>query len=254
MSPGIDGPPVHWPQTQLVHTPEEGRAAVERQVAAGWTTLKLYQDLSRETYLAVVDEANQHGLGYGGHVSRKVGLELALASGHQFIEHLSGYEVELNPMQMGGAFAWRDIQEARIPDLIQMTVDSGVWNSPTLAIFTQIARGDPVIKANRNAFVKALHDAGAGLLIGTDAGIGRTMPGTSIHDEIAEFIDAGIPVTKVFQIATLEAARFLKAEGQFGEIAPGARADLVLLSGNPLKDPDTFRKPLMVWSQGKRVR
>lgn len=254
ISPGLDGPPEYWPFTQLVMTPEQGRASVRKQVADGWTTLKLYQDLSHDTYLAIVDEAQKNGMAYGGHISRKVGLRLALASGHGFIEHLSGYEVELNPMGQGGAIAWRSIDESLIPELIEMTVASGVWNCPTLAIFSLIARGDAVVSSRRQAFVKALFDAQAPLLIGTDAGIGRTAPGTSIHDEIQEFVEAGISTRDVLRIATIEAARFLNAEGEFGELVSDSQADFLLIEGDPFPDLSVLRSPEAVILKGKRVR
>jgi len=254
MSPGLDGPPEYWPFTQLVMTPEQGREAVRKQVRAGWKTLKLYQDLSHDTYLAIVDEAKKSGLDYGGHVSRKVGIHLALASGHRFIEHLSGYGVALNPLGQGGAFAWRSIDESGFPDLIAATLKAGAWNSPTLAIFSLIAKGDPVVRQNRQRFVRALFDSGAPLLIGTDAGIGRTAPGASIHDEMQEFLDAGIPAPDVLRIATVEAARFLDQEGRFGQILQGSRADILFITGNPLEDLSLLRSPEAVVLRGRRIQ
>lgn len=254
ISPGLDGPPEYWPHTQLVMTPEQGREAVRKQKRDGWTTLKLYQDLSHDTYLAIVDEARKAGLDYGGHVSRKVGIELALASGHRFIEHLSGYEVALNPLAQGGAFAWRSINEGGIPDLVAKTLAAGTWNCPTLAIFSMIARGDSVVRGNRQRFVRALFDAGAPLLIGTDSGIDRTLPGASLHDEMREFVEAGIPPADVLRIATMEAARFLGVEGEFGQLIPGSRADMVFVAGNPVQDMDLLRHPEAVVLRGRRVR
>ena len=254
ISPGLDGPPEYWPFTQIVMTPDQGREAVRKQKRDGWTTLKLYQDLSHDTYLAIVDEARQQGLDYGGHVSRKVGIDLALASGHRFIEHLSGYGVALNPLGQGGAFAWRTINEDGIPDLVAKTVEAGTWNCPTLAIFSLIARGDSVVRGNRQRFVRALFEGGAPLLIGTDSGIDQTAPGSSVHDEMQEFVEAGIKEADVLRIATVEAARFLGAEGEFGQILPGARADMVLVSGNPVEDLALLRDPEVVVLRGRRVR
>ena len=254
ISPGLDGTPVKWPVTQLVMNPAEAEATVQRQLDAGWTALKLYQDLRSDVFDAVIDAAHSKGVTYGGHVPTRVGLDRALASGYRHIEHLSGYEQRLSPSGGLGAFAWRDIDADAIPELVQATVDAGTWNCPTLAIFDDIAAGDPVIRANRQAVVRALFEGGAPLLIGTDSGIGRTMPGVSVHEEMALFEGAGLTPAEVLRIATVEAARFLEADDEFGRIAPGLRADLLLVSENPFEDLSVLRQPDVVIARGVRVR
>jgi len=105
--------------------------------------------------------------------------------------------------------------------------------------------------SSRLAVVKALHDAGAGLLIGTDATQPFLYPGFSLQDELALHRDAGIPVRDVLRADTFDAARFLRREGEFGVIAPGARADLLLLEGDPESDLDVLRSPAGVMAAGR---
>ncbi|MEO0557912.1 MAG: amidohydrolase family protein, partial [Bacteroidota bacterium] len=254
ISPGLDGTPVKWPVTQLVMDPAEAEATVQRQLDAGWTALKLYDDLRSEPFDAIIEAAQAKGVTYGGHVPRRVGIDRALGAGYRHIEHLSGYEQRLNPSGGIGAFAWRTIDASLIDELVQATVDAGTWNCPTLAIFDDISRGDATIRANRQRVVRALFEGGAGLLIGTDAGIGRTAPGTSVHDEMALFEGAGLTPAEVLRIATVEAARFLDAENAFGRIAAGLRADLLLVTHNPLEDLDALRQPEVVIARGVRMR
>lgn len=253
VSSGIDGLPEKWPFTQVALTPEAGKEAVGRMQQQGWTSLKLYQDLPKGAFLAVVDEARKRGMDFGGHVSRKVGLDLALASGYRFIEHLSGYKVELNPDRLGGAQAWRRVDEVEMATWARRTVEAGTWNCPTLAIFSLISRGDPLIRRQRQRMVHVLHEAGASLLIGTDSGIGQTRPGASIHDEMQEFLEAGLSPAEVLRIATREAARFLGQEDVFGSIRPGARADLLVVRGDVLEDLGPLRHPDAVILSGSRV-
>ncbi len=253
MSSGIDGRPVKWPFTQLAETPADAEPLVEGQAALGYRTLKLYQDLDRPTFDAVIIAAKQRGLDFGGHVPHRVGLDHALASGYRFIEHLSGYELALDGGQLG-AFGWRSIDESRINHLVQRTVAAGTWNSPTLQIFDQISGGDDDVVRNRQRFVKALFDAGAPLLVGTDSGIEVTQPGVSLHQELVQFRTAGLTDAEVVKIATVEAARFLGAVGDFGRVAPGLRADLLLLAGNPLDDLGELANPVAVIARGVRVR
>ena len=252
ISPGLDGTPVKWPVTQLVMDPAEAEATVQRQLDAGWTALKLYQDLRPEPFDAIVEAAQERGLTYGGHVPTRVGLERALAAEYRHIEHLTGYGAILAGGD--GAFFWQSIDETRLPELVQATVAAGTWNCPTLAIFDRFTQGDPVPRGNRQTVVRALFEGGAPLLIGTDAGIGQTAPGTSIHDEMDLFEGAGLTPAEVLRIATVEAARFLEAEDEFGRIQPGLRADLLLVSENPLDDLGTLRRPEVVVARGVRVR
>jgi imidazolonepropionase-like amidohydrolase len=46
-----------------------------------------------------------------------------------------------------------------------------------------------------------------------------------------------LPVHEVIRSATLDAARLLRMEGEIGCVAPGAHADLIVVDGDPLKDP-----------------
>jgi len=254
ISPGLDGTPVKWPVTQLVMDPAEAEATVQRQLDAGWTALKLYQDLRPDVFDAVIEAAQERDLTYGGHVPTRVGIDRALAAGYRHIEHLSGYEQRLNPSGGLGAFAWRTIDEALIPELVQTTVAAGTWNCPTLAIFDQLGQRDLTLRTNRQTMVRALFDGGAPLLVGTDSGIGRTMPGVSVHEEMELFVGAGLSPAEVLRIATVEAARFLEAEDEFGRIQPGLRADLLLVSENPFDDLSVLRQPDVVIARGVRVR
>jgi hypothetical protein len=85
----------------------------------------------------------------------------------------------------------------------------------------------------------ALHDAGVPLIAGTDAGV-VGLPGVQLHRELAELVTAGLSPWEALRTATATAGRFgrehLGAGEPFGIIAPGARADLLLLEANPLED------------------
>lgn len=263
LSPGLDGTPPKWPQTQLVLDPAEAPAVVDAQVAAGYGTLKLYQDLRPDVFEAIVDHARSRGLDYGGHVPHRVGLDRVLEVGYRSIEHLSGYGTHLSGGSGGLGFqVWAGIDTSLMPEVADRTVQAGVWNCPTLAIALDIVGVDvgsgAAFAVNRRRMVRALHDAGAGLLVGTDSGIGRTSPGTSLHDELAEFVEAGLSPYEALRGATIDAASFLGESDTFGRVVPGLRADLVLLEGNPLEDITATRRiagvvQLGVWRQTARA-
>ena len=83
--------------------------------------------------------------------------------------------------------------------------------------------------------MKRLHDAGAKLLAGSDAGIDVVAAGSSLHDELAEFVRAGLTPYEALRIATVRAAEFLERP-RLGTIAAGSDAELLLVNGNPLAD------------------
>lgn len=99
-------------------------------------------------------------------------------------------------------------------------------------------------------WVKALYDAGAGLLVGTDTPNPFIVPGYSFHEEMANLSDAGIPHDGLLRMATSEAARFLSEQGEFGVVVAGARADLIVVRGDPLRDLAALRSPSYVMVNG----
>jgi imidazolonepropionase-like amidohydrolase len=92
---------------------------------------------------------------------------------------------------------------------------------------------------------KKMYDAGIPLLAGTDA-----TPGIMLHRELELEVKAGIPANKALQIATLNAARLLKQDGNAGSIAAGKRADLLLVEGNPVENISDIRRCRKVMKDG----
>jgi imidazolonepropionase-like amidohydrolase len=103
----------------------------------------------------------------------------------------------------------------------------------------------------RLAVVRALYEAGAPLLIGTDATQPFMYPGYSLLDEIDLHHDAGIPASAILHAASADAARFLRRDGEFGVIAVGMRADLLLLDDDPETNLTTLRAPSGVMAAGR---
>ena len=177
-----------------------------------------------------------------------------MREGHWSVEHLLGYERSLVAESNGFYPDWADADTALMPQLAALTASLGVWNCPTLAIIHIYAGNlEKTGRAveNRRRMVGALHRAGAHLLAGTDSGIGVTQPGTSLHDELAELVASGLTGAEALRTATSTAAEFLGAVGEIGVVAPGARADLLLVDSNPLADLSALRTPPMLVLRGK---
>ncbi len=97
---------------------------------------------------------------------------------------------------------------------------------------------------------KIFADAGVLIVTGSDAGIFTNIPGQSLIQELHLLSEAGLSPGEVLRAATLNAARALGEADQAGRIAPGHRADLILLDGNPLDDLDAAGRPAMVIAGG----
>jgi imidazolonepropionase-like amidohydrolase len=103
----------------------------------------------------------------------------------------------------------------------------------------------------RAKLIKALHDEGAGLLLGSDAPQIFNVPGFAIHHELRMLVEAGLTPYEALATGNVNVAKFLGEEDSFGTIAPGQRADLVLLEANPLADVSNFRQTAGVMLNGR---
>lgn len=215
---------------------QDAAAAIDEQLARGCAFIKVYDGLARDVYDAIAAAAHQRGVKVAGHVTLNVPLSHAVVT-QDAIEHLSGYSPGTNDRQ-----------------LAEMTQRAGVWNCPTMAVFTQWVTRDMPEPARtsflsaRRALLTALHEAGARILAGTDAGY-YFPGGASLHDELAELHDAGLTPYEALAAATLSAGEYL-GDPALGVIAPGAHADLLLVRDNPLEDLSTLRQPAGVMLRG----
>ncbi|WP_447726116.1 amidohydrolase family protein [Sphingomonas koreensis] len=163
----------------------------------------------------------------------------------------------------------------RIPDAVKRTIAAGTWNVPTLSLVEHLASSeapeamiarpemrymprrvlDGWVKAKRDfaarpdfqpdaarrlvelrrRLVRDLHAAGAPIALGSDAPQFFNVPGFSIHHEMRMMQAAGLTPYQVLATGTREAARYFGPKARFGTIAPGQRADLILLTANPLE-------------------
>jgi len=104
----------------------------------------------------------------------------------------------------------------------------------------------------RDRMLEILVEAGVPLLMGTDSPQLFNVPGFALHRELAKIAEIGIDEYTILESGTRNVGRYvsdvLGMDGDFGTVAPGQRADLVLLEGNPLEDLEnlTARAGVMV--------
>ena len=162
-----------------------------------------------------------------------------------------------------------------IPEAARLTREAGVWNVPTNTLLVNVFDPDlstdemmawpgmefipPQTASNwaqrvnsiragegynpdqarrflelRLEITRALHEEGAGLMLGADAPQIFNPPGFSAHRELALLLDAGLTPFEALRTGTVKVAGYL-GEDDSGKVLPGHRADLVLLTTNPLE-------------------
>jgi imidazolonepropionase-like amidohydrolase len=105
--------------------------------------------------------------------------------------------------------------------------------------------------AVRRELIKALHDAGAGLLLGSDAPQIFNVPGFSLHRELEAVVAAGLTPYEALRTGTANPAAFFDATAEFGTIRTGLAADLMLVAANPLEDVAALARPDGVMVRGR---
>lgn len=184
-----------------------------------------------------------------------------------------------------------EIREEGMAELAAATRAAGVWNVPTQTLMEHLTSSeDPEAMARRpemrymppatvaqwvqakrefqrqpgftpegaeryiqarRRLIKALHDAGAGLLLGSDAPQQWNVPGFATARELRFLVEAGLTPFQALETGTRNPAVFLDAEDDWGTVAEGLAADLILLDSNPLQDVGVVSDPAGVMVRGR---
>jgi imidazolonepropionase-like amidohydrolase len=220
------------PDVVVVRSASEARAAVREQAGAGFDFVKVYEGLTPTSHRAVLEEAHQLGLPVAGHVSGAVGIYDTLASGQASVEH-----AEELTQGAGG----RELATLRA--LVARARGGAAWICPTLTLHRLFSPRED--HAFRQRLVAALHAAGVGILAGTDAAP------AGLAQELAELVEAGLTPYQALRAATVDAALFLGRADEFGSVAVGLGADLLVVERDPLLELGALQEPVAVVARGR---
>ena len=167
------------------------------------------------------------------------------------------WQVPTLAWQRGGTFLdQRDLKHQPLDKYVPAYWRDVTWRRFTDEMMPDLVRDPLPLRQeyfSRNLqMVGALHRAGVPFMAGTDTAPGvYIMPGFSLHDELANFVEAGFTPMESLQTATSNPAKFLGRESSFGSVAPGKVADLVLLTANPLENIRNTQKISAVIAKGR---
>ncbi len=167
------------------------------------------------------------------------------------------WQVPTLAWQRGGTFLdQRDLKHQPLDKYVPAYWRDVTWRRFTDEMMPDLLHDPLTLRqeyfARNLQMVGALHHAGVPFMAGTDAAPGvYIMPGFSLHDELANFVEAGFTPMESLQTATSNPAKFLGMEASFGSVEPGKIADLVLLRANPLEDIRNTQKINVVIAEGR---
>ena len=192
--------------------------------------------LTEDLLIDAVRRARDHGLPSIVHAETADDVLAAARAGATGIEHVASI--------------------GSLPDaLLQTLREKKPFVDPTFGEYRVLLRQSG-IRASRaddalttaRTIVARLADAGVRLVVGTDAPL---VPyGTSVHDELRELERAGLSRAAILRMVTVNNAAYLNRASSLGRVAPGFRADLILLTHSPLDRLDTLRRPLWTMVDG----
>jgi imidazolonepropionase-like amidohydrolase len=167
------------------------------------------------------------------------------------------WQVPTLAWQRGGEFLdQRDLKHQPLDKYVPAYWRDVTWRRFTDEMMPELLRDPLPLRqqyfAENLKMVGAMNKAGVPFMAGTDTAPGvYIMPGFSLHDELANFVEAGFTPMQALQTATSNPARFLGMESELGSIEPGKIADMLLLAANPVDDIHNTQKIAAVFADGR---
>jgi len=222
----------------IVDSPDEGRAKVRWLHKYGARVIKICatggvfslgdsvggQQLTLEEMKAIADEAHMLGLKVAAHAHGDEGIRTAILAGIDTIEHCS-LASDATIKLAAERKTWFDM-DIYNDDYILATGTANGTEQESLDKEKLIGR------LQRETFRKAVR-AGVPMLFGTDAGV---YPHGDNALQFAKMVEWGMTPIQAIRAATLSASEALGRKGEVGVIKPGALADMIAVSGDPLAD------------------
>lgn len=248
-------------------------------VGQGIEIIKLFESVPEPVYRGLVAYARDRGLYSAGHIPGEWDQVEAAESGLGSIEHFFGIANSIDVERIGS-------ETAALDRLAAGLAKANTFQCPTLINNWLIAEslfGSDASQAHTPAYHRAwwqrLRDAGAfpdrqalqawslagraitaelarrgvKFLAGTDTPNPYLPAGLSLHAELEAFVDAGMTPAEALRTATVNPAEYFDREDEWGRVAPGYEADLVLLHRNPLDDIANTRAIAGVIARGRHL-
>lgn len=267
--------PGRWagPTAAIASTEAEAMAWIARYDSLGYKQIKLYNLIQQDLVPAIAREAHRRGMRLSGHVPRGLSTPDAVRLGFDEINHIAFLLSTFYPdsLYVPEMRAYSAVASAVAPNfdldrpdfaaMLALFKQRGTVIDPTVNLWlSPRAQGgvpapnvgipapasDSLAQRADAVFlgiVKRLYDAGITIVPGTD--------GSSYNAELENYERAGIPAAQVLRIATIVPARVMKDDKDYGSIAAGKVADLLIVDGKPAERVADLRKVERVVRAGR---
>ncbi|NML61369.1 amidohydrolase family protein [Massilia sp. RP-1-19] len=241
------------PEDGVVNSPEEGRQAVRARYKEGADLIKVTatggvlsqarsgenSQYTEDELRAIISTARDYGFRVAAHAHGAEGMKRAVRAGIDSIEHGTMMDDET----------------------IALIKKHGTWYVPTISAGRYVADKakeadyySPLVRPKAAAIGPQIqatfgraYKAGVKIAFGTDAGV---FPHGENAREFAYMVEAGMPPLEAIRSATLGAAALLDQEKRLGSIEPGYAADIIAVSGDPLRDVTILQQVQFVMKEG----
>ncbi len=268
-----------------IDSPQQAVEKVKQQKKEGWDLLKIHPGLTREEYDAMAETANELGIRFGGHVPEDVGIEHAIEMGQETMDHIDGYYRWLQQFE---ELEWENRMEEIVSKTKEAGVwivpTQALWETiigaadyEAMKQYDELKYIPPAVRQNYFSFVtnniednaeserqealkqaewrqkllREMNEQDVRILMGTDAPQLFSVPGFSIHRELPLMSNAGMTPYEILESGTVNVGAYFSNEDDFGTIAEGQRADLLMLHENPLDAIENLKNSAGVMVQGK---
>lgn len=287
--PKLTGPEFIGDDNLQLYSADEARNKVISCKKRGYDFIKTYYGLPKDMFDAVIEQAGISGMDIVAHPSQKIPFSYHFKPAIITIEHAEDIVQEALDYKLDSA-GLDDVVKvfsgsphtSFCPTLIayyniynMLTNDSILNAKPVEFMNASIRVTDSKSQFNRwqsakkedslvtmrikrqhefHLFIiKKLHEVGVNLVCGTDAGIGITVPGFSIHQELAIYKEAGLSDYEVLKTATINVSKTHRVFKDVGTIEKGKIANLLLLKNNPLQNIEALQQPGTVFMKGIKL-
>lgn len=286
--PKLTGPEFIGDDNTNLHSTKEARQKIRNYRKRKYDFIKTYYGLPMDMFDAIIDQSEKEEMDIIAHPSQKVDYSYHFNPQIKSVEHTEDIVQQALQYQLDSTKLVRVIDDFReanhsshcptlsaFYNILTMMVREDILSNDSIAYMNplikmldskaQVDRWQNSQKIDSTTIeriqeqhefhlyiIQQLHAAGVNIICGTDAGIGITLPGYSIHLELELYKQAGLSNYEVLRTATVNPSIVHKELNDLGSLEAGNRANMILLNGNPLEDLSVLKSPNTVFANGKR--
>ena len=287
--PKLTGPDFIGDDNLNLTNPSEAKEKVISYQDRGYDFIKTYYGLDKEIFDAIIEQATISEIDIVAHPSQKVSFSYHLNPQIKSIEHAEEivqqalqFDLDTNKLQLviDSISEFKHISYCPtitvFNNIYQMMMNDSILDSELLSYMNPLIKkvdskkqfdrwynakqeDESVVSRIKNQhdfhlkIIAQLHKAGVPIICGTDAGIGVTIPGFSVHQELAFYKEAGLSNYEVLKTATVNASQTHLIMNQLGTIEVGKIANLLIVDNNPLIELSVLKNPSSVFVKGRKL-